>query len=103
MLKNTRTSVTYCNNNSKRQPQQTSLFPHSTWSSHRRDGYLIDIKATNPAADPLTYPLLFPFGEHGWGTAIARLPSAPTQIPLTEPNGATPESQPANSTHTESK
>eukprot|EP00794_Sanderia_malayensis_P020808 gene20808-biopygen15344 len=81
MLKNTRTSVTYCNNNSKRQPQQTSLFPHSTWLSHRRDGYLIDIKATNPAADPLTYPLLFPFGEHGWGTAIARLPSARTQIP----------------------
>eukprot|EP00794_Sanderia_malayensis_P013255 gene13255-biopygen10574 len=30
----------------------------------RHDGYLIDIKATNPAADPLTYPLLFPFGEH---------------------------------------
>eukprot|EP00794_Sanderia_malayensis_P013180 gene13180-biopygen10508 len=38
----------------------------------RRDGYLIDIKATNPAANQLTYPLLFPFGEHGWGTAIAR-------------------------------
>eukprot|EP00794_Sanderia_malayensis_P008381 gene8381-biopygen6205 len=31
----------------------------------RHDGHLIDIKATNPAADPLTYPLLFPFGEHG--------------------------------------
>eukprot|EP00794_Sanderia_malayensis_P013661 gene13661-biopygen10956 len=44
----------------------------------RRDGYLIDIKATNPAADPLTYPLLFPFGEHGWGTTIARLPSTHT-------------------------
>eukprot|EP00794_Sanderia_malayensis_P012474 gene12474-biopygen9942 len=42
-----------------------------------RDGYLIDIKATNPAADPLTYP----FGEHGWGTAIARLPGVHTQIP----------------------
>eukprot|EP00794_Sanderia_malayensis_P021270 gene21270-biopygen16304 len=47
----------------------------------RHDGYLIDIKATNPAAHPLTYPLLFPFGEHGWGTAISRLPSARTQIP----------------------
>eukprot|EP00794_Sanderia_malayensis_P001781 gene1780-biopygen1624 len=31
----------------------------------RHDGYLIDIKATNPAADPLKYSLLFPFGEHG--------------------------------------
>eukprot|EP00794_Sanderia_malayensis_P013488 gene13488-biopygen10771 len=44
----------------------------------RRDGYLIEIKATNPTADPLTYPLLFPFGEHGWGTTIARLPSTRT-------------------------
>eukprot|EP00794_Sanderia_malayensis_P016289 gene16289-biopygen13838 len=44
----------------------------------RRDGYLIDIKATNPAADRLTHPLLFPFGEHGWGTTIARLPLART-------------------------
>eukprot|EP00794_Sanderia_malayensis_P020759 gene20759-biopygen17141 len=46
----------------------------------RRDSYLIDIKATNPAVDPLTYLLLFPFGEHCCGTAIARLPSARTQI-----------------------
>eukprot|EP00794_Sanderia_malayensis_P002159 gene2159-biopygen1933 len=27
------------------------------------------------------YPLLFPLGEHGWGTTIARLPSARSQIP----------------------
>eukprot|EP00794_Sanderia_malayensis_P014677 gene14677-biopygen11774 len=44
----------------------------------KRDGYLIDIKATNPTADPLNYPLLFPFGEHGWGTTISRLPSTRT-------------------------
>eukprot|EP00794_Sanderia_malayensis_P012605 gene12605-biopygen10044 len=52
-----------------------------TMHIQRCDGYLINIKATNPAADPLTYPLLFPFGEHGWGTTIARLPSARSQIP----------------------
>eukprot|EP00794_Sanderia_malayensis_P013153 gene13153-biopygen10486 len=31
------------------------------------DGFLIAIKATSQAADPLTYLLLFPFREHGWG------------------------------------
>eukprot|EP00794_Sanderia_malayensis_P000981 gene981-biopygen234 len=51
----------------------------------RPDGYLIDIKATNPAADPLTYPLLFPFCEHGWGTAIAKLPAVHAQIPADQP------------------
>eukprot|EP00794_Sanderia_malayensis_P020869 gene20869-biopygen15391 len=51
----------------------------------RHDGYLIEIKATNPAADPLTYPLLFPFGEHGWGTAIAKLPAVHTHIPADQP------------------
>eukprot|EP00794_Sanderia_malayensis_P011640 gene11640-biopygen9314 len=52
-----------------------------TMQIQRRDGYLINIKATNPVADPLTYPLLFLFGEHGWGTTIARVPSARSQIP----------------------
>eukprot|EP00794_Sanderia_malayensis_P001005 gene1005-biopygen251 len=47
----------------------------------RHDGYLIGIKATNPAADPLTYSLLLPFGEHGWGTAIATRPGVHTRIP----------------------
>eukprot|EP00794_Sanderia_malayensis_P021396 gene21396-biopygen17172 len=51
----------------------------------RYDGYLIDIKATNPTADPLTYPLLFPFGEHDWGTAITKLPAVHTQIPADQP------------------
>eukprot|EP00794_Sanderia_malayensis_P021398 gene21398-biopygen17176 len=51
----------------------------------RYDGYLIDTKATNPAADPLTYPLLFPFGEHDWGTAITKLPAVHTQIPADQP------------------
>eukprot|EP00794_Sanderia_malayensis_P001078 gene1078-biopygen302 len=35
-----------------------------TMHVHRRDGYLIHINATNPTADPLTYPLLLPFGQH---------------------------------------
>eukprot|EP00794_Sanderia_malayensis_P016376 gene16376-biopygen12067 len=47
----------------------------------RREGYLINIKATNPAADPLMYPLLFLSGEHGWATTITRLRSARSQIP----------------------
>eukprot|EP00794_Sanderia_malayensis_P002693 gene2693-biopygen2224 len=51
----------------------------------RHDGYLIGINATNPAADPLTYPLLFPFSKHGWGAAIAKLPAVHTQIPPDQP------------------
>eukprot|EP00794_Sanderia_malayensis_P013162 gene13162-biopygen10496 len=40
--------------------------------TQRPDSYLIDLKATNPTVEPLTYPLLF--GEQGWCTTIARLP-----------------------------
>eukprot|EP00794_Sanderia_malayensis_P017121 gene17121-biopygen14740 len=56
-----------------------------TMHVHRRDSYLIHINATNPTADPLTYPLLFPFGEHGWGTTITKPPSAHSKIPVDQP------------------
>eukprot|EP00794_Sanderia_malayensis_P000885 gene885-biopygen151 len=57
----------------------------------RRDSYLIDIKATNPTADPLTYPLLFPLGEHCWVQQSQDYQLSTRKSPLTNLNDAKPE------------